>query len=409
MEISLTVTDLVLQIKGLLEGEFRHVMVEGEISNLSSSSSGHYYFSISDKDSGLSCALFKMDALRNPIVKRLKDGDKVCCHGRVGVYQKRGTFQLIVESLSPIGKGDLKEQFELLKKKLSEEGLFDLSKKRKIPSLPKRIAVITAEQGAALQDFLNVYKRRSLWMDIVVVPALVQGETAPASLCEALRTVEKYQASCLPEKKIDVVVLTRGGGSMEDLWSFNSETLARVIANFPIPTISAVGHQVDYTIADFVADLRCETPTAAAEQLSEEQMRLKVKMNHLQNSLLSRINYMLADRGRRLANSHPRAILDGLWRLQHEKGQRVDDAIGRLQKITQDHLLKQEHRLEKAGELLQVLNPRHVLNRGFCFLRSDEGHLFESKESFDHLPLEKTFSIEFSDGSSLAKRVEKKE
>lgn len=407
MEISLTVTDLVLQIKELLEGEFRYVMVEGEISNLSSSSSGHYYFSISDKDSGLSCALFKMDAFRNPIIKRLKDGDKVCCHGRVGVYQKRGTFQLIVDSLSSVGKGDLKEQFEILKKKLSAEGLFDLSKKRKIPSLPKRIAVITAEKGAALQDFLKVYRRRSLWMDIVIIPALVQGEMAPASLCEALNLVQRYQEDCPFDKKFDVVVLTRGGGSIEDLWAFNSEKLARVIANFPIPTMSAVGHEVDYTIADFVSDFRSETPTAAAEQLTEEQMRLKVKLHHLQNNLLNHMNYRILDCCRRLAHSHPRVILDGLWRLQYEKGQRVDDALTSLEKSMNDYVMKQKYCLEKSEELLQVLNPRHVLNRGFCFVRSEDGHVVESKKSFDSLPLNNAISIEFSDGQSWAKRVEK--
>jgi len=405
MEISLSVTDLVSQIKSLLEGEFRHVMVEGEISNLTSSSSGHYYFSISDKDSGLSCALFKMEAFRNPVVKKLKDGDKVCCFGKVGVYQKRGTFQLIVESLQAIGKGDLKEQFELLKKKLSAEGFFDLSKKKKIPALPKRIALITAENGAALQDFLKVFKRRSLWMDVLVVPALVQGETAPASIIEALKLIERYQVSLLPENKIDTVVLTRGGGSMEDLWAFNSEKLVRAIAEFSIPIVSAVGHQVDYTLSDFVCDKRCETPTAAAEELSEEQMRLKEKMKHLKSLLENRANILMADRGRRLARAHPQAILNGLWRLHNEKSQRIDDAIFRLEKVIQDNLMRQTHRLEKKGELLQVLNPRHVLNRGFCFIRSEKGHVLASKEQFEKIPLDKIFSIEFSDGKSEAQRV----
>lgn len=408
MEIALSVTDLVGQIKDLLEGEFRHVMVEGEVTNLSSSSSGHWYFNISDKDSGIACALFKMDALRNPIIKKMKDGDKVCCHGRIGVYQKRGTFQLIVQSILPIGKGDLKEQFELLKKKLSSEGLFDVSAKKKIPTLPRRVAVITAEQGAALQDFLQVFKRRSLWMDVLIVPALVQGEGAPASLIEALRTVARYQESAKDEQKIDVVILTRGGGSLEDLWAFNSEALAREIFNFPIPTVSAVGHEVDYSIADFVADRRSETPTAAAEQLTEEQMRLKQKMEHFKTSLLQRMNYLLSERGRRLARVHPKSILDGLWRLHHEKSQRTDDSILRLTNLTQERLLKRKMNLEKKGELLHVLNPRHVLNRGFCFLRSPEGHVLESKTQFDAISLNETFSIEFADGVGKARREEDK-
>lgn len=407
MEIALTVTDLVGQIKDLLEGEFRHVMVEGEITNLSSSSSGHWYFSISDKDSGLSCALFKMDALRNPIIKKLRDGDKVCCHGRIGVYQKRGTFQLIVENLLPIGKGDLKEQFELLKKRLAGEGLFDLTHKMKIPSLPKRVAVITAEQGAALQDFLNVFKRRSLWMDVMIVPALVQGEGAPASLVQALNQILTYHNAASEDKKIDIVVLTRGGGSLEDLWAFNDEKLARTIFSYPIPTVSAIGHQVDYTICDFVADLRAETPTAAAEQLTEAQMRLRQKIGHLKGTLENRMSFMVSEKARRLSRLQPRAILDGLWRLQHERSQRLDDALMRVQRLTEEKILKTKLHLEKKAELLHVLNPRHVLNRGFCFLRSPEGEVLESKEQFDKIPTEKVFTIEFVDGSGRAKRVEK--
>ena len=270
-----SVSEVIFNIKRLLEGEFRTVSVEGEISNLSHSSSGHWYLTLSDSDSSLSAAVFKMDALRNPLMKSLKNGDKVICSGSIGVYNKRGTFQLIVKRISPVGKGDLKEQFEMLKRKLAAEGLFDPQIKKEIPTLPNRIAVITAKGAAALQDFLNIIDRRTQWYDILLSPALVQGDAAPASLRKALFNVIKYSMDAPEDKKIDVIVFTRGGGSMEDLWAFNDEGLAWDIFNCPIPVISAVGHQVDTTICDMVSDLRCETPSAAAEVLSSAQAEIK--------------------------------------------------------------------------------------------------------------------------------------
>lgn len=207
MDQKLSVSQLVNNVKQILEGEFRFLKVEGEISNLSSSSAGHYYLTLSDRDSSISCALFRGDALRNPEVRKLKDGDKVIVTGSIGVYSKRGTFQVIIKTIAPSGKGDLMAQFELLKKKLASEGLFDLENKTPLPKLPKRVAVITAKGAAALQDFLNVFERRSLWMDILLVPSLVQGDQAPKELVNALKRVIKYHLEGNP---IDVVVLTRG-------------------------------------------------------------------------------------------------------------------------------------------------------------------------------------------------------
>lgn len=267
-----SVSDLVSSIKECLEEEFHEVMVQGEVTNLSPSSAGHWYFTLSDENASLSCALFKGDALRNPLIRNLKNGDKIILSGPLSVYLKKGSFQMLVRRLVPAGEGQLKLQFERLKAKLSEEGLFDLERKKKLPLFPKRIAVITAEHGAALQDFINVMKRRTLWLNLVIIPALVQGEGAPKSLIQALEKAEGL-------RDIDVIVLTRGGGSLEDLWAFNDENLIRRIHHCPIPVISAVGHQVDFTLCDYVADHRSETPTAAAETLSQPQTELQARMN----------------------------------------------------------------------------------------------------------------------------------
>ena len=199
------VSQIVSEIKNLLENEFNNISIEGEVTNLSLSSAGHWYFTLSDKDSSLSAALFKMDALRNPQMKSIKDGAKVVVVGDINVYPKRGTFQVIVKRIVPVGVGDLKEQFEKLKRKLASEGLFDLDKKKIIPIMPKRVAIITAQRGAALQDFINIYKRRSIWMNLLVIPAVVQGLDAPRSIRAALHNVIKYSFEAPTDKKIDII------------------------------------------------------------------------------------------------------------------------------------------------------------------------------------------------------------
>src|SRR5690606_12931867 len=218
--------------------------------------------------------------MRNPLIRNLKNGDKIVVVGPISVYQKRGSFQLLAKRIFPAGEGQLKLQYERLKARLSQEGLFDIEKKKPIPKFPRRIAVITAEHGAALQDFLNVMERRSLWMDILIIPALVQGDGAPRSLLNALKKAESIEG-------VDVIVLTRGGGSIEDLWGFNDENLVRAIDNCTIPVISAVGHQVDFTLCDYVSDHRSETPTAAAEILSQPQTELNSRLVFCQSRIKS--------------------------------------------------------------------------------------------------------------------------
>ncbi len=417
-----SVSELVHAIKSLLEEDFQEVVVQGEISNLSSSSAGHYYFTLSDEEASLSCAVFKQDAMRNPLMRNLKDGDKITILGPISVYQKRGTFQLLGKRVFPAGEGQLKIQFEKLKAKLSAEGLFDLERKKAIPVYPKKIAIITAPQGAALQDFLNVIKRRSLWFDVTIIPALVQGDAAPRSLINALRAAQDISG-------IELIVFARGGGSIEDLWAFNSEDLVRFIDRCEIPVISAVGHQVDFTLCDFVADLRAETPTAAAEMISQPQTQLKDRLSyastHLKNEMIK-----ISQRIQILTHrSHPRQMLQFIWqklkkdeqrlnqiRLMNrgeeligltENSQILDELFMRLNYSEKSMMNAHQENLKRLNQVLSALNPKGVLGRGYSFVKTKKGVL-SSQEQYSKLENNELIEITFHDGIGLARKESEK-
>lgn len=412
-----SVSDLVASIKNVLEEQFQEVMVQGEVSNLSPSGAGHWYFTLSDENASLSCALFKGDALRNPLIRNLKDGDKIIVVGPISVYQKRGSFQLLAKRIFPAGEGQLKLQYERLKAKLSNEGLFDIEKKKVLPAFPKRIAVITAEHGAALQDFLNVLKRRSLWMDVLIVPALVQGDAAPRSLLNALK-----KAQAIPD--VEVIVLTRGGGSMEDLWSFNDENLVRAIFDCPIPVISAVGHQVDFTLCDSVADHRSETPTAAAETLSQPQTELKSRLTFCQTHLKSDLFKLYQHVQLMTQKFHPRELLslmkekiqDAQMRLSsihlseraveliglQEAEQRLDEAELKLLHGMQMRSTALTEKLNRFEHVLEALNPSKVLGRGYSYIKMGDGEVLTSFKDFSEKASGSKIEIQFHDGKGLA-------
>ncbi|MBT8094956.1 MAG: exodeoxyribonuclease VII large subunit [Gammaproteobacteria bacterium] len=253
---AVTVSQLNRMAKSVLEQGIAKLWVEGEISNIARPASGHIYFSLKDQKAQVRAAWFRQRQ-RGPAV-RFKDGDKVLAFGRVSVYEPRGDYQLIVEQLEPAGEGVLKQRYEALKRKLQAEGLFDEDRRQPLPTLPSRIGVITSPSGAAVRDVITVLGRRFPAVPVIVYPAAVQGEAAPAELIAAL-------GAAIRRDEYDVLIIGRGGGSLEDLWAFNDESLARAIADCPIPVVSAVGHEVDFTIADFVADVRAPTPSGAAE------------------------------------------------------------------------------------------------------------------------------------------------
>lgn len=389
-----TVTELVAHVKTTLEETFHEVMVEGEVTNLSSAHSGHWYFTLSDENAAISCALFKGDALRNPLIRQLKDGDKILVYGPLTVFQKRGTFQILAKRIMAAGDGAAKLKLEALKKKLQSEGLFDLDRKRKLPTFPRRVAVITAPQGAALQDFLNVYRRRALQWEIVIVPALMQGEKAPASILAALDLVEKKGG-------FDAVVFTRGGGSSEDLSAFNDEKLVRRIAHCSFPSISAVGHQVDWTLADHVADIRCETPTAAAETLTQPQTELLRRLSQAQRRLATGLMSHQNKLKLSLQRYHPRHMLSCLQSKIQEHSFRLDDLEKRLSWRAEEQVRSLKHRLEKIHAVLMGLGPQSVLARGYSYVTTPEGKVIGSVVDWQQVDLGTSLQVHWHDGVGL--------
>ena len=299
-----SVSELTSDIKSALEGRFSSVWVEGEISNFHAHGSGHWYFSLTDGDAVLKAACFKGHNYR--IRFKPSDGLQVRCRGKLSVYERRGDYQLMVESLEPVGEGALTVAFEQIKARLNKEGLFDEDKKRPIPTYPRTIGIVTSPTGAALYDIISVLDRRARSVNVVIIPTQVQGETAGDQIAAAIRLANEYCDGCLEDKKIDVLIVGRGGGSSEDLWAFNEEQVARAIRGSKIPVISAVGHEVDYTIADLVADLRAPTPSAAAEIVARAEAEIDEQLRRAHDDLLGSMSYRILDiknRVQRLAMS----------------------------------------------------------------------------------------------------------
>jgi exodeoxyribonuclease VII large subunit len=336
----LTVTKLNRLARTVLEGEIGLIWLSAEISNFVCAASGHWYFTLKDNKAQVRAAMFK--GSNRSVRQRPKEGDKILVRASVGLYEARGDYQLVVEHMESDGEGALKQAFEALKLKLNNEGLFDASIKRSLPTYINRIGVITSSSGAALHDVLSVLKRRSPQTKVIVYPSMVQGETAPAQLIQALRKANE-------RNEVDVLLLTRGGGSLEDLWCFNNETLAREVSASHLPIVSAVGHEVDFTICDFVADLRAPTPSAAAELLSldsnEIVQKLVQKRQRLQRAIMQKLmsnKQNLAIQRQRLQNLHPQSKIQHQWqsldRLQlqllHKMQRDIAGADKRLQSLT---------------------------------------------------------------------------
>lgn len=295
MKDILTVTELTANIKILLETSFDVLWVAGEISNLRRPGSGHVYFTLKDRDSQIRAVIFRQAMQKTGF--DLEDGMEIVCRAQLNVYQVRGEYQLIIDAAEPRGYGALQMAFEQLKRKLDEEGLFDSSLKKKLPFLPRRIGIVTSSTGAAIRDILNITERRFPSIDILIAPVRVQGVEAPPEICEAISALNAIV-------DIDVIIVTRGGGSLEDLFPFNDERVARAIHASKIPIISAVGHEIDFTIADFVADLRAPTPSAAAELVVPNRRELVEKMENLDFRLVNnqrKIGYMLSEKAEALS------------------------------------------------------------------------------------------------------------
>jgi exodeoxyribonuclease VII large subunit len=349
-----SVSRLNSEVRAVLEGSFPLLWVEGEISNLARPSSGHIYFSLKDPVAQVRCAMFRMK--RQRLRFQPENGMQVLLRGRVSLYENRGEFQLIAEHMEPAGEGALRQAFEELKQRLGAEGLFDGQYKKPIPTFPRQIGVITSPTGAALRDVITVLRRRFPAIPVVIYPVPVQGLEAPGAIEKMVRRANR-RGEC------DLLILTRGGGSLEDLMAFNDEGVARAIHEVDIPIVSAVGHEIDFTIADFVADHRAPTPSAAAELASPDQRELKAKLNgigrRLGNQIIqswNRVFQRLTAVGKRLDQSHPGNRLGQQQQRLDELERRLNASIGIQTGRRQDHV----HNLDTR---LQARTPTQQMNR----------------------------------------------
>ena len=364
----LSVTDLTRRVKDLLEERFPSVWVEGEVSNLRSPSSGHVYFTLKDSGAQLAVVLFRGVAAK--VGFKLKDGLQVIAFGDISVYEKSGQYQLVARQLLPKGLGALQLAFEELKQRLAREGLFDAARKKSIPTLPQRIGLVTSPTGAAVRDFLNIIGRRFPNVHIVVNPVRVQGEGAAQEIAAAIDEFNALHASRrLP---LDVLIVTRGGGSLEDLWAFNEEVVARALARSKIPTISAVGHEIDFTISDFVADLRAPTPSAAAELVVKAKDEFVQMITRYRSRLQQDLRLRLAEARQHFSDLASSYVFRRPTEVIRQYQQQVDDHGHRLTRATASALRTNHGRLETASEKFKLLSPQALLVNWRQRLGSDE-------------------------------------
>ncbi len=363
MDIStaISVSTLVQLLQELVEDNFVEVLVQGELSNVSQPPSGHYYFTLKDKKARIKCAMFRSHAR----VLRFKpvDGLAVICRGRVSVYPQRGDLQLIVEAVEPEGVGSLQLAFDQLKEKLEREGLFAPNLKQPLPPFPRTIGLVTSSSGAAIQDILNVLRRRSAGLQVLLRSVRVQGKGAAEEIAAAIADLNR-------ETAVDVLIVGRGGGSREDLWAFNEEIVARAIAASKIPVISAVGHEVDFSIADLVADLRAPTPSAAAELVVKNRLELERHLDQLTLRLAAQIRSRLTLLSNNLHGLEKR--LKAPAELVKIRQLQLQQLHLRLQQAMTELFVQQEHRLALLMSQLQTLSPVAVLSRGYAIVKQKE-------------------------------------
>ncbi len=374
---TVTVRQLNLFVKSLIEGDTRlaDISVAGEISNFKNHyASGHLYFTLKDNDASIRCVMFKGFASR--IKFRVEDGLKVILRGRVSLYEKDGQYQFYVEEMHTDGIGDISLQFEQIKARLSKEGLFDSENKRPIPKFPKRIAVITSPTGAAVQDIMNILSRRYPLCEIMLCPVSVQCENAVPQMLDALERVYSLSNS-------DLIIIGRGGGSIEDLWAFNNEELARKIYESPIPVISAVGHETDFTICDFVADLRAPTPSAAAELAVPDYQEILIKFKNINSILKSALNNKLTtQKGKYNLLNSSLYLQKPIQSIIDKRKQEVDYLSEKLLVNFKEIINSHKSNLIKQVATLDALSPLKVLSRGFAVAQSD-GKLISSVNSVE--------------------------
>jgi exodeoxyribonuclease VII large subunit len=380
-----TVSELNRHIKQVLEASLGSVVVVGEISNLKHHTSGHVYFTLKDETSQLSAVVWRSRVQNLPMMPR--DGMKVVVTGRITVYEVRGTYQIDVTSIKPLGAGELQMAFEQLKEKLSAEGLFDAGRKKTLPLYPERIGIVTSRTGAVLHDMMHVFGRRFPALKILLVPVRVQGAGAAEEIAQGVRDLNAYG-------NVDVIIVARGGGSLEDLWAFNEEVLARTIAASHIPVVSAVGHEIDFTISDFVADLRAPTPSAAAEIVVKDRTAVLEILRDfaytMRESLASRLKQQREHIGYLLKSHAFNRPID----LLHSHSQHIDELTRSMGAFASHRYALAASQVKGVGQRLAALDPTLTLKRGYTMIRKD-GRIIGTAA---HLRTDDDVTISFHDG-----------
>ena len=395
---TLTVTELNIYLKNTIESDFllSNLWIKGEISNFKLHSSGHIYMTLKDESSVLKCVMFRTYASRLNFVP--ENGMKILAHGRISVYERDGQYQLYVDGMQPDGTGALYLAFEQMKKKLEAEGLFDEAHKKQIPDYPEKIAVITSPTGAAVRDIINVLSRRYKLANVTLYPVLVQGEGAAKQISKAIEYVNE-KTYC------DVIIVGRGGGSIEDLWAFNEEITARAIFSSEIPVISAVGHETDFTIADFVADLRAPTPSAAAELATPSTEDVLV----LLDSYKSRLNYLvqsyISNKRKHVEFLSNRLSVTSILNSYNQKRIYIDSLLKNAENNVRLTISKLKMSLSSNAAKLETLSPVKVLARGYSIATCND----KSINSIKNVSIDDTINIRVSDGNISAKVINKEE
>lgn len=388
----LTVTELTRSIRSTLETKFRAVWVQGEISNYKAHPNGHQYFTLKDARTQIACVIWR-DTMASPR-QILADGGRVQIFGTVSVFEARGQYQINVQIVQPFGRGALQEKFEALKVKLEADGLFDPARKRALPKFPKRIGIVTSPSGAAIRDILNILRRRAPWLSILINPVRVQGTGAAQEIAVAIRELATPNENFAP---LDLIIVTRGGGSIEDLWEFNEEIVARAVAAAEVPIVSAVGHEIDFTICDLVADLRAPTPSAAAELVVRDVVDLvrdlegctrrigrellnrlrdaQQRLDHARETLRRCLSHKIDNYRRTL--EHALAILQTRSPVRELmlRRQRFGDLHRRFSELPGRVLEIARHRFERIESILRILGPEATLRRGYSITRNERGDL----------------------------------
>ena len=363
-----SVSEITKMIQNCLESAFSFVQVKGEISNFIAHTSGHWYFTLKDNHSQIRVAMFRNTNQKMTWKPQRGESLEVKIQGQISVYKARGEYQIICQKMEKCGKGALQEKFERLKEKLQKEGFFN--RKKSLPFLPKHIVIVSSPTGAAIQDILNILKRRYRGVKVTLVPAIVQGEKAPSSLISALE-----QAQQIPSA--DVLILTRGGGSLEDLWAFNDEKLARYLFQFPRPVICAVGHEVDFTICDFIADLRAPTPSAAAELVVQNVDDLNKQIQRIKSQLCQNIQREIEYLKEKISHFHHR-LISPLKKIQDFQ-QYLDEINTTLKRETNRQNDLKRKKIISLSAVLESLSPLKILTRGYCIVSKDKSIIKTAK------------------------------